>query len=412
MNLSDARGLLIENFKRNPICIESDKLSRALIMDSIPELCAEKNIMVSLYHAGFIDELRQLDDPAILKNKYKIILTKEFGYSENISLWCIDTWILIIANIFDKEVFAEKGLNKSFEAKDALVVAKNEYERLLEEIANLKALIASLTTERDNLMFHECREIAAEYSSKIGELELQVLNAKLNVLRLKRMIEILQSQINRQERKSEKKVKEQVDQEYREFEEDLKHKAEEANSSYQYRQKEEQQEEEWEQEKETSEDSESNVSEKQKKYRSRTDEMKALYRKIVKALHPDMNPDETDAEKEMFNEAVDAYNNGNLNKLREIAALIDEGKICGTPYSVSADDIEKLKEIISGLKLRVEELEEEIETIKTSFPYTMKAFLNDELAVNERQKELTDMLIEYEKQVEDLEKRFADMLGK
>lgn len=417
MDLNDARIILIDNFKNNPDCLLDEQSSRALIMDSIPELCAEKNILIVLYHAGLVDEIKNSNDPFILKNKYKLILTKEFGYSERISLWCIETWLLIVLGLSFDEI-SEDNINYDNSDKNkAIVVAKSEYERLLEEISNLKALITSLTAERDELQFHECRDLAAEYNRKIGELELKVLNAKLNVLRLKRMIEILQSQINRQERKSEKKAKEQANQEYKKFEDNLNRKSEEARNANQYKEEEEQKEEEWEKESEAQDESEQektddSKSDKKRRYKSRTDEMKALYRKIVKALHPDMNPDETDVEKEMFNEAVDAYNKGNLSKLREIAALIDEGKIKETPYSVSKEDIEKLKEIIEGLKLRVEELISEIENIKNTFPYNMKEFLSNETAVSERQSELQTMLKEYEELEEELEKRFSQMLGK
>ena len=86
MDLNDARIVLIDNFKNNPDCLLDEQSSRALIMDSIPELCAEKNILIVLYHAGLVDEIKNSNDPFILKNKYKLILTKEFGYSERISL--------------------------------------------------------------------------------------------------------------------------------------------------------------------------------------------------------------------------------------------------------------------------------------------------------------------------------------
>ena len=301
-------------------------------------------------------------------------------------------------------------------SNEALTVVKSEYKRLLEEINTLKAVITALTSERDELKYHECRELLSEYNSKIGELEIQVLNAKLNVLRLKRMIEILQAQINRQEKVSEESAEEQVEQEYKEFEEDLNRKAEEARNSGKYKEEEKKKEEEWEreqeQEQEQGQEQEEIVdSEKRKKYKSRTDEMKALYRKIVKALHPDMNPDETEEEKRLFNEAVEAYNMGDLEKLREISALIDEGKISETPIDISEEDVEKLREIVDGLKLRVEELTKEIEEIKTTFPYTMKDFLHDDKAVKKKQKELNDLLYEYDKQAEELDRRLSEMIG-
>ena len=59
-----------------------------------------------------------------------------------------------------------------------LATARTEYESLLEEISELKALIISLVAERDELKFHICRDLAAEYNSRIGVLEFQVMTAK------------------------------------------------------------------------------------------------------------------------------------------------------------------------------------------------------------------------------------------
>ena len=412
MELDEARAVLIKNFIDHPECADNEQAARGLVMDSIPKRQAEKNILITLFHEGFVDERRQSEDVRLLSSRYRMILTNEYGYSEAIAVWCIDTWCLIIAGIQGREpseIENENDIEDDYSAYDLLTV-KTEYERLLEEINNLKGVIIALTAERDDLKYHICRDLAAEYNNRIGEIELQVLNAKLRVLELKRTVEILQAWINRQERASEKKAREQAKKEYKEFEEDLNRKAEEAKNANQYREDESKKEEEWEREQEEKEQSEDSGS--FRKFRSRSDEMKALYRKIVKALHPDMNPDVTDEMKRMFQEAVDAYNRGMLEKLREIAALIDEDNLSGGELAASPENIDKLKDIIEGLKLRIDELTEEIEDIKTSFPYTIKEFLEDDKKVAKKQKELTKLLYEYNEQIAELEKRIDEMLRK
>ena len=42
------------------------------------------------------------------------------------------------------------------------------------------------------------------------------------------------------------------------------------------------------------------------KFKSRSDELKTRYRKIVKCLHPDMNPEQTETEKESNNTEMNA----------------------------------------------------------------------------------------------------------
>lgn len=406
MELDEARKILIEYFEKDPGCLEFDKRICAVVMDLMPELKAERNVLLALCRAGYVGELKQVDDPVIIRQKYQLILTKELGYAEDVSTWCVDTWMIVVSKVSgnEKRIKEEYNVDDLSEIGTDLVVVKSEYERLLAQIGELRAIITSLTAERDELAYHECRELAAEYDKKIGQLELLVLSAKLKVLKLKRIIEIIQSQINRQERKSEKKAEEQVEKEYKHFEEEFNKKAEEAKKANQYKEDEDKREEEWRREQEET------ASEKRKKYKSRTEEMKALYRKIVKALHPDMNPDETEAEKQMFKDAVDAYDNGDLRKLRELTALIEQGKISETPYNLSEDEIEKLKEIIEGLKQHIESLREQIDEIKNSFPYNMKDFLHDEEAVTKRQGILNKLLEQYDELAEELKERLAKMI--
>ena len=55
-------------------------------------------------------------------------------------------------------------------------------------------------------------------------------------------------------------------------------------------------------------------------------ELKKLYRKIVKALHPDLRPDLSDEEYRMFQNAVEAYERGDLETIRVIAETLGTSK--------------------------------------------------------------------------------------
>ena len=50
--------------------------------------------------------------------------------------------------------------------------------------------------------------------------------------------------------------------------------------------------------------------------------------------------------------------------------------------------MKKMKDILKKLRKRCAELEDEINQIRSSYPYTMKTFLDDEDAVKSRQDEL------------------------
>ena len=317
---------------------------------------------------------------------------------------------------------------------EALVKAKSEYERLQEEIQRLKAEIASLMAERDDLICRECKEIAADYDAKIGALELEVLHAQIELHKLKVVIEMLQASINLQKELDEAAAREEADKKAAEFEDELNRKAEEAKSNREFKKSEEEKEEEWQREQEQKEQErrERKAQEEQekkeqagsdeekeeertedpdaeRKYKSRTDEMKALYRKIVKVLHPDVNPDITKEENDMLIEATTAYKEGDLETLRKIAAMIDSGSRGNAEAANEQVSIERLREIVEELKRCVTALQMEIYGIKTSFPYNMKEFLADEQAVAERQLELRNILKETTEDIVRLENRIDEM---
>lgn len=309
-----------------------------------------------------------------------------------------------------------------------LIKAKSEYEHLQEEIRILRARIIALTTERDDLVCRECKELAAKYNSEIGVLELQVVDMQLKVHQLKFMIELLQANINRQEEINEEEVRHEAHERFIEFENDLNQKAEESQRQTKFFDDEEEKEREWQREQEEKRqrrseenseededaddsDEESDIGDSGNKYKSRSDEIKALYRKIVKALHPDANPNQPKEEKEMYLEAVTAYNEGDLDKLRKIAAMIDSGSFDESGNIINDEEnLESLREIIEYLKAGIESLENEIYNIKNSFPYTMKEFLSDEKAVADRKLELLNILKETSEIVVELENRMDEML--
>ena len=123
-------------------------------------------------------------------------------------------------------------------------------------------------------------------------------------------------------------------------------------------------------------------------------ELKRLYRQIVKRLHPDVHPNPTERDKDLLDRANKAYKAGDLEEMRRIWE-----ELAGTEQSEeSFEDTEKgraqLRELIEKLRKRCAELEKEIRQIKTSFPYTIKALLDDDKALEMKHRELVECLAE------------------
>lgn len=137
-------------------------------------------------------------------------------------------------------------------------------------------------------------------------------------------------------------------------------------------------------------------------------ELKHLYRKIAKRLHPDSNPNVTEAERELFLKAQAAYAEGDLETLREIAEKISEVDV-EEQFEDTAEDIEKLMKYRDQLKKQIWSTEHDIEDIKESFPYNAREFLADEDAVRERRAELIQYIHECEEQIKELDERIEQL---
>ena len=319
--------------------------------------------------------------------------------------------------------------------QEEIILSQSEYESLLEEVHRLQARISELTALRDDLIYHICPALQAEYEEKIASLERELLAAEMYLRENQRTLEILQAQMNQQKKPDVDEAQKQAKEEFYEYEEDLKKKAKEAEefkkkwekesqwSEHDRQEKEEKKKREEKKQREKSDSTGLGKDQKTDKKTDHTDEddkekkqkesdgpsdefesdeepvddspikkLKSLYRKIVKRLHPDVHPNPTLREKELLNLAQDAMKRGDLEAMERI---YDE--LCGMDapeekFEDTPEGIASLKELIRKLEERLKALQKEIQHIRSEFPYTMKSFLEDEEAVEERRHELQEKL--------------------
>ena len=255
-----------------------------------------------------------------------------------------------------------------------IVPSQSEAESLRLEIMRLRAEVLDLTAERDRLKYRVCPAILADYNRRIGQIELEIMEVVLRVRKLRRMIEVLQAARNRGEDPDYEEAVRTADSEYRAYEQEVHEKAEEYQGADKYD-------------------------------REDKEELGALYRRIMKELHPDVNPDITPEELDLLHQAMEAYKNGDIETLRKIAAILDGRSI----EDKVIEEIDQLRRIRDDLAFLKESLLAEIEGIKTSFPYTLKAFLNDREAVRKKQEELRKTLAQWQEQEKVLQERLDQL---
>ena len=122
--------------------------------------------------------------------------------------------------------------------------------------------------------------------------------------------------------------------------------------------------------------------------------IKRLYRKIVKRLHPDVRPDLSEHEKDLFQQAQTAYERGDLEMLERIWQELEGMDAPEETFTDTPEDIEKMKGILENLKKLIRELQREITSIRSEFPYTMRELLENEELLGEKKAALQKQLQE------------------
>ena len=246
------------------------------------------------------------------------------------------------------------------------VIVFPDFEKLKNEVEKMRTELSMLLLERDELQFVICKNIETEYMLNLGSIEYRAYEAQCLSLRLKRKIELIQAKKNRQEKVIISAIEETLDTEFAEYQKRLDEQINKMNDAL-----------------------------KRSKAEVLTDEenkeLKKLYRKIVKALHPDINPDVSETQVNLFDNAVQAYKNGDLNTLRIICEMVGNSPL----PEQHKDALTQLNEEKERLQNLLKAIRDSIEKIKSEYPYTMKEILEDKEKTEQKKQELESILRQY-----------------
>lgn len=263
------------------------------------------------------------------------------------------------------------------------IILNPEYQKLNKEIKKIKQDVADLYEEKDELVFHICKNIETEYMSKIGVLEYKLYEYQCRLLRLKRKIELYQMLINRQEEPNEERIEEILDTEYREYEEKLNNLFNEIQSALD-----------------------------RKNYVVLTEEqsieLKSIYRRLIKKLHPDLNKDSNEKNKKILLQLIHAYENSDLEMMRNLELLTNEIIEKDEEDILPLEDLRAYKQKYEDI---LKELLEKIKKIKESFPYNKKEFLKNDVLIKKRRDEISIEIEQYKKLYKEFEKILKQLKG-
>jgi hypothetical protein len=250
---------------------------------------------------------------------------------------------------------------------------------LEKEIQELKERMVVLFLEQDNLLYHQCPQIKADYMVKIGAFEYKIFEMECNILKSKRKIELIQLKINRQEMVVLSFIELQLDEEYKKWDEQLKIKMAEVDEALKVR---------------------SNTTVLSDEDSA---EVKILYTQLIKKLHPDFTPKSL----KLFHATVEAYKSGDLPTLRSIKLLSGDMAEKTNEYN----SLEIMKQTRDTYKDGVAKLETEIKKMRDTFPYNMRSLICDDIKVKELQEEFALRIEQNEVSYKGLENRLTLLLS-
>lgn len=133
-------------------------------------------------------------------------------------------------------------------------------------------------------------------------------------------------------------------------------------------------------------------------------QIKRIYRRIAKQLHPDINPKTSEIPElfELWNVVVTAYNSNSLKDMEEAEILVNKAL---EQIGLGLTEIE-----IPDLAKKIEAVEEEIRRIRETDPWQYKYLLDDEEAVEEKKRDLNEQIKNYEDYETELDDAIDELL--
>ncbi len=231
-----------------------------------------------------------------------------------------------------------------------------------------------LINRRDELK-KEAFQYHADYVREFGDLILELFRKKIECIQKKKTIEYCQAALNHGKSVDQAHLQAYLEKEMADFQTQLKDMVEEHEAALKS----------------------TVVTEKDLL------EIKRIYHRLVKKIHPDINPAVTGSEElmDLWHRVSLSYSCNDLKALQELEILVMQAL-----ESASFDDLD-----IPDIEEKIIELEREIKEIMETDPYQYKFLLADSKAVEAKKEDIKAEMKTYEDYNKQLDEILEEILG-
>ena len=257
-----------------------------------------------------------------------------------------------------------------------------EFANLKIEVARLKNELSMLILERDELQYVVVPNLEMEFILIFGSLDYKLYEVYCQSLRLKRKVDMVEDRVNRQESVDLVFIDASLDEEFKTYREELERRLNFLNDAI-----------------------------KSSKCQLLTDDeviiLKKLYPEIVKSLHPDLNSNLTPVQTELFQNVIEAFENGDIESIQ----MIHDATVTAKKEACRQDTLALLTHDKERLESQIKKIKGDIEAVQSRFPFNEKDILLDKAKIDARKKELHHLIGEYQTIISTYEQRLTEMVG-
>lgn len=238
----------------------------------------------------------------------------------------------------------------------------NEWTKLTLRADYLRGRCAEEVEEYMHLTGTVGPNLKADYMVRIGSLEHQVYQLKLEITRWQRLLTLRQQALNKGAVPNFVAIEAELDDEFKAYMDQVKAHQEELLAA-------------------------AARVEAEKMSPEATNALRVKYLGAVKKLHPDINPNLPSSAKDLWVRIQKAYDDKEWEELEFLTEMVED-VVDGKKTVESADGLAELKKEIERLEKRLKELATKRQDLRKKEPFCWEDFLVDPVAVQHRQASL------------------------